>query len=79
MSLTDSTYSQSNMESAYFTVKSLAQYLGVTEKYIRTLTYEGKLTYYKAFGKNLYKREYIEKILNESMIPSTSQIITEQQ
>lgn len=51
------------MEKGYLTKIELAKYLGVTVRYITTLTQQNKLPYYKPFGKNLYKIEEIDKLI----------------
>ena len=52
----------------YFNKEELANYLGVSVATISLYTRQSKLPYYKMFGKNLYKKEEIDKLIEQSKV-----------
>lgn len=60
------------------TVEDLSLFTGFKPSYIRKLTQEGKLPFYKPFGKQLfYKKSEIDAILQdkEKRVPSVIELV----
>lgn len=58
------------------TVEDLALFTGFKPSYIRKMTQEGRLPYYKPFGKQLfYKKSEINALLQGNKVPSIIDIV----
>lgn len=54
-------------ERVYFTAIDAAEYLGTTVGVIRNLVHQGRLPSYKPFGKLLFKKKDLDRIVEASL------------
>lgn len=58
------------------TVEDLALFTGFKPSYIRKMTQEGRLSYYKPFGKQIfYKKSEINALLQGNKVPSIIDLV----